>query len=49
MVDCHTFPSGELESSIVAPLVRGMAASSVAGAMLACSCAYTGVVCQLKI
>ena len=34
MVDCHTFPAGELGSSIAAPLARGMVAISVAGAML---------------
>ena len=33
-VDCHIFPAGESASSIVAPLTRGMVASSVAGVIM---------------
>ncbi len=33
-VACHTFPAGELGSSIAAPVVRGMVAISVAGAIV---------------
>ena len=33
-LDCHTLPAGEAGSSISAPLVRGIVASSVAGAII---------------
>lgn len=33
-LDCHTLPAEEAGSSISAPLVRGMVASSVAGAII---------------
>ena len=33
-VDCHILPAGESASSIVAPLTRGIVASSVAGAIV---------------
>lgn len=33
-LDCHTLPAEEARSSISAPLVRGIVASSVAGAII---------------
>ena len=33
-LDCHTLPAEEAGSSISAPLVRGIVASSVAGAII---------------
>lgn len=39
-LDCHTLPAGEAGSSISAPLVRGIVASSVAGAIIIVGWAY---------